>query len=207
MKYFLFSSCLLWAACSSHYKTLRPVETDQKCLDSIRPQGIVTAWFNASVDVTGRHISGLLLIKNMPDSSYRVVFMNEAGITFFDFEFRNDGTFELKKILSRLDNKQVINTLKIDFSLLLGLYFKDGIQSWRHDEEIYYGAKQGRDMFYFITDDRCSRASRFEIGSGRKRKVSIEFKGEELRKPEEVRIKHYTFDMVIELKKIAAGHG
>lgn len=208
MKYFLFSSCLLLlAACASHYKTLRPVEADQKCLESIRPSGIETAWFNASVDVAGRHISGLLLIKNMPDSSCRVLFTNEVGITFFDFEFRKDGSFESKKILSRLDKRPVVNTLKSDFLLLLGLYFKDDLQSWKHDEQIYYGVKQGGEMFYFITDDRCSGVRRFEIGSARKRKVSIEFRGEVLREPEEIRIKHYTFDMVINLKKIRPVHG
>ncbi len=206
MKYFFFSAFLILAACSSHYKTLRSVETDQQCLGSIRPSGLETAWFDASVDVTGRHISGLLFIKNMPDSSRRVVFTNEAGITFFDFEFRNDRTFELKKILSRLNKKVVISTLKTDFELLLGLYFKNGMQSWRHDEQIYYGVKRGREMFYFITDDRCARVRRFEIGSRRKRKVSVEFMGDASRKPEEIRIRHYTFDMVINLKKISPVH-
>jgi hypothetical protein len=190
------------AACSSHYKTLYPVETDRNCLESIRPPEIETAWFDAGVDVTGRHISGLLLIKNMPDSSHRVVFTTEVGITFLDFEFRKDGSFELKKILPRLDKRPVINTLKTDFSLLLGLPFNHDMQSWKHDDRIYYGVKHKREMFYLVTDNGCSRVERFEIGSRRKRKVSIEFKGEVSRRPEEITIRHYSFDMVIHLKKI-----
>ena len=206
MKCFLSSLFLILTACSSHYKTLYPVETDQTCLQNIRPPRIETTWFNASVDVTDRHISGLLLIKNMPDSSYRVVFTNEVGITFFDFGFRKDGSFELKKILSHLDKRPVINTLKTDFLLLLGLYFKNDMQSWRHDGRVYYGVSHKKEIFYFVTDDQCSPVGRFEIGSARKRKVSIEFQGQALSEPEEITIRHYTFDMVINLKKIRPVH-
>ena len=38
-------------------------------------------------NVVGNHLSGLLLIKKMPDSSTRMVFSNEMGLGFFDFEF------------------------------------------------------------------------------------------------------------------------
>lgn len=209
MKYSLFSALLLLllGACTSHYKTLLPVEVDHVCLENIRPSGIPTSWFDASVDVAGRHISGLLLIKNMPDSSHRVVFTNEAGVTFLDFEYRGDGSFELKKIFSRLDKRVVINTLRKDFALLLGLYFKDDIRSWEHDDRIYYGAKEGNEMFYFVTDRKCREIQRFEIGSRRKRMVSIKIKEEGLQRPEEIVIQHHTFNMVINLRKLDTVHG
>lgn len=206
MKCFLFSAGVFLVACSSQYKGLRKVETDHACVESTRPSGMETNWFDASVDVVGRHISGLLLIKSMPDSAYRVVFTNEVGITFFDFAFSSDGGFESKKVISYIDKGPVINTLKKDFSLLLGLHFRRNVESWVSGNEIFHGVKNDREMFYFVTDTVCSHALRLEMGSKRKRKVSIEFDGESSRRPDEITISHHTFDMVINLKKISAGH-
>ena len=207
MKYSLFSLCLILAACSSQYKGLRKVESDHICLETIRPTGIETGWFDASVDVMGRHISGLLLIKNMPDSAYRIVFTNEIGITLFDFEFNSDGIFELKKIIPQLDRRPVINTLRTDFSLALGLYFRKDVQTWARGEKMYYGVSSDGDTFYFISDTKCSVPMEFEMGSRRKRKVSVVFKGEVAERPDEITISHHTFGMVINLKKIRATHG
>src|SRR5258706_1999072 len=83
-RFFLFALCLL--SCASSYHDLQPVQGNASCLKKFRPV-FHADWYNASVDVIGKHLSGLLLFKMMPDSSTRVVFTNEVGVTFFDFEF------------------------------------------------------------------------------------------------------------------------
>jgi hypothetical protein len=89
MKYLLFSFLLL-SACASEYDALRPTDSYRSCMDRLRPSGIAKSWYDASVDVQGHHIGGLLLTKPMDDGAHRVVFTSEAGATIFDFEFKSD---------------------------------------------------------------------------------------------------------------------
>lgn len=204
MRYLLYSLLLVSVVgCASEYKALRPVELDNICVSKIKPQRLATGWFTASVDVVGKHLSGLLLVKNQPDSSIRVVFTNEAGITFFDFEFASNGTFAVKRIVSQLDRKPIIQTLRKDFELALGIPFRvPAIQAWTLGDERWYGVKQKKETSYFITNNECGSLLRLELGSLRKKKTEVVIKGEHPQDPESIRIKHYNFAMQIELRKL-----
>jgi hypothetical protein len=199
----LLFSLLLFCGCASDYKTLRLIPADQLCVSKLRPAGIQTSWFDASIDVIGKHISGLLLVKEMPDSSSRIVFTNEAGVKFFDFEFTEPGDFKVHHVIRQLDKKPVIRLLQNDFSLLLGIPFRTSSwQSWETANEIFYGVKQKSETAYFITGKDCASLQRVELGSKRKRKVSMRFFGNDQRQPDSIQLQHHTFAMEIILKKI-----
>ncbi|MBK6989158.1 MAG: hypothetical protein IPH33_13555 [Bacteroidetes bacterium] len=119
MRYFILSSLLfLCCSCSSVYKELTKTE-DKSCdLEKFRPS-YGSALYTASIDILNKHMSGLLLIKAMPDSSIRTIFTNETGLTFFDFEFDRSTGFKVHSILKKMDKKAIINTLRIDFELML----------------------------------------------------------------------------------------
>jgi len=199
----LCSLVLLAAGCSSAYKGLIPAPVDKACAERMRPGGIGTSWYTASIDVVGKHLSGLLLVKEMPDSSRRVVFTNEAGITFLDFEFGAKGAFQVKQVIRQLDHKAVVELLRKDFALMLGIPFEGGnYAAWAADTEIFYGVAQKKETAYFITDRECASLRRLELGSRRKRKVTVTFTGTDPRQPEGLTLQHYTFNMVIVLKKL-----
>src|SRR5688500_119966 len=124
IRFLLFSltSILCWN-CASDYRHLQAAEPSGQCITKLAPSEFQTAWYHASVDVVGNHISGLLLIKSMPDSSYRAVFTNEAGVTFFDFGFLQNGSFKVHNVIKHLNKGPVIQTLRKDFELILGLSF------------------------------------------------------------------------------------
>lgn len=161
-----------------------------------------TAWYAATVDVYGKHMSGLLLIKNMADGRFRTVLTNEAGVTFFDFEFSRDGAFEVKKVIKQLDRKPVLNTLRDDFSLILLIPFKAGsLERFEKDDEIFVASRRKNGIAYFITGPDCASLRRLEWASKRKPKVTISLSGE-YSQPVTAAITHHNFDMVINLKKI-----
>lgn len=203
MKYLHFSIFVLaLSACSSYYKNIQSVKTASGCAEQSRPQRIATSWFDTSIDVVGKHLSGIMLIKEMPDGSSRIVFTNESGLTIFDFEFDTTGKFAVRKIISQLDKKPVIQTLRKDFSLLLGIPFQGELQQWEMNQETYLGVVEGKEKIYYVVTPACIPMKRFEIGSRRKRKVSITFEGTDARLPQRIVISHFTFDMTIALKKI-----
>ena len=202
MRLLLCSLLLIVAGCSSDYKLLKAIESDKACIEKIAPKGLETSWFTASVDVVGRHMSGLLFIKRMDDQSFRIVFTNEIGVSFFDFEFTPSGDFKVHDIIPQLKKKAVVNTLRKDFELLLGVPFKGPFQGWKLGDEIYYGVAQKKETAYFITDRDCASLQRMELGSARKRKVTVKLLGSQSTSPDSVSIHHHTFAMDIVLKKL-----
>lgn len=201
MRYLRFSvACFVLLSCASDYRYLQAVEPDKSCVDKFLPFKIETSWYNTSVDVVGKHLSGLLLIKNMPDHSQRVVFTNEAGVTFFDFGFLPDGTFKVYNIVKQMDKRPVIQTLRKDFELILGIPFRQGnVQRWSLEDDLFYGVKQKNETAYFITSKDCASLRRLEWGSTRKRMVTAALKGENHHAPDSIEIKHHTFNMQIKL--------
>ena len=198
-RFLLLSFCGV-LGCTSAYKSLKSIPVDATCANKIASTQIATSWYDASIDVTGKHLSGLVLIKNMPDSSQRVVFSSETGVTFFDFGFNRTGEFKVYSILKKLNRKPIINTLRKDFELIIGKPFRSNIlTSWRTDEEIYFGVEQKGETAYFITDKDCISLRRLELGSKRKRKVSVRIAGAGYPLPDTLDIKHYTFPLHIQL--------
>ena len=191
----------LAVSCKSDYKLLEARPVDAACVDRLMPRGLETAWFTTSVDVLGNHISGLLFIKQQPGGLYRIVFTNEFGVTFFDFEFGPNGHFVVRDIIDKLDRKPVIITFRKDFQLLLGLSFQGDVQGWHLGGENYYGVPQKKEVAYFITDAECASLQRLELGSKRKSKVTERLFGARSAAPDSVQILHHTFAMEIRLKK------
>lgn len=203
MRYLSFSLLFILSACASDYSRLKPQVNNPECI-RLRPVGKLAGWYDASVDVVGKHLSGLVLVKNTDEETTRTVFTNEAGVTFFDFQFGPGNTFAVKSIISSLDRKPVINTLRRDFELMLGIPFREGasFETWTTEEELFTGVRQKKDRVYFITDKECASLRRIESGSKRKRLVTVTFSGSDASLPESVEVKHFTFNMIIQLKKI-----
>ncbi len=202
IRYLLLSLCALLFNCTSAYRLLEPTSVDTACARNMTPTSIATSWYQASVDVTNKPLSGLVLIKAMPDSTHRIVFTSEAGVTFFDFGFSRVGKFTVYSILKKLNRKPVIKTLRRDFELMLGVPFaQGGLQSWKTPEEIFYGVSRKKETAYFITDKDCGSLRRLEWGSKRKRKVSIQITGAGYPLPDTMDITHYTFPLQIRLTR------
>jgi hypothetical protein len=200
--FLLFSISWLCSGCSSDYRYKQSVETRPDCIAKLAPVQFETSWYHASVDVVGNHISGLLLIKRMPDSSYRIVFTNEAGVTFFDFGFTREGTFAVYHVIHKLDKGPVIHTLQQDFELILGLPFRNAsYKTWIMNDEVFYGTRQKNGTSYFITTKDCASLRRLELGSARKRKITLEVTGQGYPRPEKIELRHYVFDMRIKLTR------
>jgi hypothetical protein len=65
---------------------MQKIKSDESCIQKFKPD-FRQVVYRTSADVVGKHLSGLLVFKFMPDSSTRVVFSNEMGFSLFDFGF------------------------------------------------------------------------------------------------------------------------
>ena len=155
------------------------------------------------MDVTGKHLSGLLLIKAMPDSSTRLVFSNEMGFKYFDFEFSASGIFKVYYILPQMDKKPVLTTLRKDFEIVLmhHLDFKESFTRSR-DGLFYHGFPQAKGNNYYITDSTCTRLIRMERASRKKPVVTVIMQNFKEGMPDSIGISHTNFNFDIGLKKL-----
>ena len=145
----------------------------------------------------------MLLFKTMTDSSIRVIFTNEMGVTFFDFEFEKDGGFKVVSCIKQIDKKLVINKLKSD----LGLLIMQGInvdypEILVSGNETYYSFVLNNERVYYVTDVTCSQLFRIETASKRHRKTLVNLFGYASGMPDSVYLAQQSFEYNISLKKI-----
>ncbi|MEJ0101949.1 MAG: hypothetical protein WDO19_05035 [Bacteroidota bacterium] len=202
MRYLLSISCLLWLfSCSAPYKKLQKSNEDVSCVQSFRPV-FTTGLYNTQVNVVGKHLSGLLIIKTMPDSSIRIVFSNEAGFKFFDFGFAGNN-FTVYYIYKDMNKKPVIKTLRKDFQLVLmnNLAVKDAY-ILKKGSLSYYTFPEGKDHYYYITDSACHNLVRMERGSSKKPVMTAIAQHFNQGMPDTIGITHTNFNFEIGLKRI-----
>jgi hypothetical protein len=190
------------AGCSSAYKHLQKTRANPACVLQFKPR-FERALYNTQVDVIGKHLSGILLMKVMPDSSTRLVFSNEIGFKFFDFEFAANGDFKVHYILKQMDKKAVIKTLRKDFELVL-MQHLDTTNAFvlTGQNALYYGFPQKKGAFYYITDSSCDRLLRMEKSSSRRAFVQAVMENYSEGMPDTIGINHTNFNFTIGLKKL-----
>ncbi|WP_426669435.1 hypothetical protein ACPPVU_24875 [Mucilaginibacter sp. McL0603] len=203
MRYLLLSSCLIiLAGCSSVYKNLQPATGNINYIQKFKPD-FKNTLYKAEIDVVGHHLSGLLLIKTLPDSSIRMVFSNEIGFKFFDFEFRLNGGFKVLYVIKQMGKKPVIKTLKKDFELIL-LLERDTQNAYlrKDDNSMYYIFPKEKGSFCYITDLNGTEMKAMEISSPHKPIVLAIMKNYTSDIPDTIGITHTNFNFIIGLKKI-----
>jgi hypothetical protein len=194
--------CACISGCSSAYKSLSVSQADAACLQKFKPV-LSSALYNTKVNVVGRHLSGLLLFKMMPDSSQRVVFSSEMGVKFFDFEFSKDGGFRVYQVMKQLNKKSVLKTLRSDFELVLmrdvapgkAVVKTDSINTW-------FGFAGNNETHYYIVNRSCDSLVRIENAMKRKPKVQVIMHNYNNGVPDTIGISHRNFSFEIGLKHI-----
>ena len=203
----ILSSCLpiaigILLSCSPSYKQMQSVVAEVNVLQKFKPNFTVVL-YNTTVDVVGNHLSGLLLIKKMPDSSTRMVFSNEMGFSFFDFEFKPDGEFKVYSIMKKLNKKSVIKTLQHDFELILMNNLDNSKAVIKTNEGLtYFIFPQSKGFNYYITNQSGNELVRMERASNKKTIVEAVMKNYLDGIPDTIGISHKTFEFNIGLKRI-----
>jgi hypothetical protein len=162
-----------------------------------------SALYKTEVNVVGKYLSGLLIIKKMPDSSTRIVFSNEMGITFFDFEFTPEGKFKVFSIVQQMNKKAVIKTLRKDFELILMQNIDSNYLTVTQKDNLkYYSFPLEKGFNHYITDRTGNELVRMENASKRKPIVQAIMKNYMDGIPDTIGISHTTFNFTIGLKRI-----
>jgi hypothetical protein len=203
MRCFLYVSIsVALASCAPSLPIRQPAKVDVECINKFKPN-FKPDLYNASVDVVGNHISGLVLFKTMADSSQRVVFTNEAGVKFFDFGFETDGSVTTHQIIKKLNKKIVVRTLQNDFGLVLMTKVgRETPLAFRESENLKFIFGSGKNANCVITNTDCSRLVRMEKGAEKPQTIALLF-SDGIHAPDSIFVEHLNFNMKIKLKHLA----
>ncbi|ULQ51467.1 hypothetical protein [Flavihumibacter fluvii] len=192
----------MMTACANEYKSMHSVAGDPLCVEKFRP-AFSADLYKANVQVNGKTLSGLLLIKAMADSSTRVVFSTETGFKFFDFSFGGQQDFKVYYVMKKLDKKVVVDALRNDFELLL-MRWVNGTNPFvaAMDAQWYHGFPKGKKISYYITDSLCNELYRAELASKRKKLVTVQLYNTIGQVPDSMFVQHFNFNFTISLKKL-----
>ena len=168
IRFLIFLSLFFLNISCNQYRHLKRIPAEENCVEKFKPS-FQREEYKISVDVIGKHISGLLLIKYMPDSSTRIVFTNEMGLSFFDFGFSQDDGFIVYHIVPQMNKKALIKTLRKDFELIMFRNMdRNKSYSLIDSSAIYHAYPQKKGVNYYITDEQCSRLIKMQRSSDKK---------------------------------------
>jgi hypothetical protein len=204
IRFLIFLSFSVSVFSCSQYRKMQKINSDVYCIQAFKPM-LNHVVYKTSIDVLGKHLSGLLVIKQMPDSSTRLVFSNEMGLSFFDFGFDTVNVFTVYQIIPQMNNKGLIKTLRKDFELIMYRNMDYGKSFTLTDSGLFYHAfPQVKGVNYYITDSNCRHLLKMQRASSKKPVVEVTlFDTAPGSAPDSISIRHLNFNFSIDLKKIS----
>lgn len=151
---FFLINCFLaivLVSCGSVTKNYTPKKLDKTSIEVPYFSDSKTDYiYKTNISVYGHEMSGIFIAKKINDITHRVVFTTEFGNKLMDFEI-SENDFKVNSIVSELDRKILINTLKEDFRLLLKKSYLIQEQFENEESNIYKSADGKRDNYLFFS--------------------------------------------------------
>ncbi|SHL68279.1 hypothetical protein [Flavobacterium chilense] len=198
---FLLINCILaivLVSCGSVTKNYTPKKLDKTSYEVSYFSDSKTDYvYKTNITVYGNELSGIFIAKKINDTIHRIVFTTEFGNKLMDFEI-SDNSFKVNSIVSELDRKILINTLKEDFRLLLK---KDYLIQEQFEDETYniYKSKDGKRDNYLFVSKKDNRLEKVVHSSKTKEKFTLTFSSENNIFAEKIEILHQNIKLKIEL--------
>jgi phosphoribosylformylglycinamidine (FGAM) synthase PurS component len=198
---FLIINCflaLVLVSCGSVTKNYTPKKLDKTSYQVPYFSDSKTDYvYKANITVYGNELSGIFIAKKINDTTHRIVFTTEFGNKLMDFEL-SDTDFKVNSIVSELNRKILINTLKEDFRLLLKKEYLIQEQFENDADNIYKSADGKRDNYLFVSK-KDQKLEKVVHSSKTKEKFTLTFSSENNIFAEKIQIIHQNIKLKIEL--------
>jgi hypothetical protein len=160
--------------------------------------------YKATMDIGKHHLSGLVYIKKMNDSTFRMLFNNEIGMKFFDLEVSRL-QFIIHSCYSSLDRKELMSVLKYDLRMLFFLSRRVNMVRQEltdsTDQNLYKIKSDLGTWRCFVTDEK--NISRIESEGKMIRKTRINLNKHPHGNNRQILIMNPTIGLTIHLKMIS----
>lgn len=192
---------LLFASCKTYKLTdVKPISSSEKTVENLYFSSKEDYVYKCQMDIYKNHISGILIIKKISETTHRVVMTSDFGNKMIDFEI-SENNFKLNYVLADLDKKMVINFLKSDFQELLRQKYPV-TESFENDNSKIYLSKIDKKNYYLFLNKENNLLSQIIYTQNNKEKIDFSFEAKKTTFAEIINLQHKDFNINIKLFQI-----
>lgn len=152
------------------------------------------------MDIYKNHVSGILIIKKLNDTTHRVALTSDFGNKLIDFEV-SDTDFKLNYVLPDLDKKIVINFLRNDFQQLLRQAYPVTGSFENTNSKIYLSEIDQRKYYLFFNKEN-GLLHQMIYTKNNKEKIDFSFEAKKHIFADGINLQHKDFKINIKLFQI-----
>ncbi len=199
---FLYSSFfLLVISCKTYQlKDAKLVSNTEKTVENMYFSSKEDYVYKCQMDIYKNHISGILIIKKISETTHRVVMTSDFGNKMIDFEI-SENDFKLNYVIEDLNKKMVINFLKNDFQELLKRKFSVN-ESFENNESKIYLSNIDKKQYYLFFDKNSGLLNQIIYTQNKKEKIDFSFEAKKHTFAELINLQHKDYKINIKLFQI-----
>lgn len=178
----------------------KPVSNSEETVENLYFSSNEDYVYKCQMDIYKNHVSGILIIKKIKETTHRVVLTSDFGNKLIDFEVsKND--FKLNYVLPDLDKKIVINFLKSDFQELLRQKYPVN-ESFENESSKIYLSKTEKKNYYLFFNKENNLLKQIIYTKNNKEKIDFSFDAKKHIFADSLNLQHKDFKINIKLFQI-----
>ncbi|ASK30933.1 hypothetical protein CEY12_12830 [Chryseobacterium sp. T16E-39] len=199
---FLYSTLLLFLVSCKTYKLtdVKPVPNSVKFVENSYFSSKEDYVYKCQIDIYKNHISGILIIKKISETTHRVALTSDFGNKLIDFEI-SDHDFKINYIIPDLDKKIVKNFLKNDFQELLKQTYPVQ-ESFENDQAKIYLSQEDHKKYYLFFNKEKGLLDQIMYTRNNKAKINFSFEAKKHIFADSINLQHKDFKINIKLFQI-----
>lgn len=188
-------------SCKTYQLTeAKPVQTSEKTVENLYFSSGEDYVYKCQMDIYKNHVSGILIIKKLNETTHRVAMTSDFGNKLIDFEI-SENDFKLNYVLPDLDKKIVINFLKNDFQQLLKRKYPVN-ESFENDQAKIYRSKADNKAYYLFFNKENGLLKEIIYTKNNKEKIDFTFEAKKHIFANSLNLQHKDFKINIKLFQI-----
>lgn len=192
---------ILAVSCKSYQLTgVTPVSTSEKMVENLYFSTGEDYVYKCQMDIYKNHVSGILIIKKLNETTHRVALTSDFGNKLIDFEV-SENDFKLNYVLPDLDKNIVINFLKNDFQQLLKRQYPVS-ESFENDNAKIYLSKMENKSYYLFFNKENNLLKQIIYTKNNKEKIDFTFDAKKHIFADSLHLQHKDFKINIKLFQI-----
>lgn len=192
---------VLFVSCKTYKLTdAKPVQSSEKTVENLYFSSGEDYVYKCQMDIYKNHVSGILIIKKLNETTHRVAMTSDFGNKLIDFEI-SENDFKLNYVLPDLDKKIVINFLKNDFQQLLKRQYSVN-ESFENDHSKIYLSKVDHKTYYLFFNKENGLLKEIIYTRNNKEKIDFTFEAKKHIFADSLNLQHKDFKINIKLFQI-----
>ncbi len=146
--------------------------------------------YKTEINLFKNYFSGITVIKKISKKTYRIVFMNETGMKFFDFEISPED-YKIHHIFKPMNKKIFVKLLINDYRLILmnNINTEQAKKYLTKNKQTFVIKPNKSSTFYFF-DTKTGLPERVEKYSYFRKIITINYLEYKNNKPQKIKINH-----------------